>query len=57
MGWSVIIDGRADPGGIVLLLEERNEAESIALEMRSRGTQVVVRPYPDTRASNPRASS
>jgi hypothetical protein len=57
MGWSVIIDGRADPGGIVLLVEERKEAESIASEMRSRGTQVVVRPYPDKRASHPRESS
>jgi hypothetical protein len=35
-----------DPGGIVLLIEEREEAESLAREIRSRGPKVVVRPYP-----------
>ena len=46
MGWAVTMEGRADPGAIVLLIEEREEAESIAQEIRSRGTSVVVRPYP-----------
>jgi ERCC4-type nuclease len=49
MSWAVTIDGRADPGGIVVLIDEREEAESIAREIRRRGTQVVVRPYPDRR--------
>jgi len=57
MGWAVTMDGRSDPGGIVLLIEEREEAESIADEMRTRGTQVVVRPYPDRRPSHQRAPS
>ena len=58
MGWAVTMEGRADPGGIVLLIEEREEAESIAREICSRGTRVVVRPYPDRRLpSHPRASS
>ena len=47
MGWAVTMDGRSDPGGIVLLIEEREEAESIAREIRTRGPRVVVRPYPD----------
>jgi hypothetical protein len=46
MGWAVTVEGRVDPGAIVLLIEEREEAESIAREIRSRGTKVVVRPYP-----------
>jgi hypothetical protein len=46
MGWAVTIEGRADPAAIVFLIEERDEAESIAAEIRGRGTPVVVRPYP-----------
>ena len=46
MGWAVAMEGRVDPGAIVLLIEEREEAESIAREICSRGTRVVVRPYP-----------
>ncbi len=46
MSWAVAVEGRADPGAVVLLLEERDEAESIAREIRERGTRVVVRPYP-----------
>ena len=46
MGWAVTMEGRADPAAIVLLIEEREEAESIAREICSRGTRVVVRPYP-----------
>jgi hypothetical protein len=46
VGWAVTMEGRADPAAIVLLIEEREEAESIAQEICSRGTRVVVRPYP-----------
>ncbi len=46
MSWAVTLEGRFDPSAIVLLIEERDEAESIAREIRSRGTRVVVRPYP-----------
>lgn len=49
MGWAVTIEGRADPGAIVLLVEEHEEAESLAREISSRGTRVVVRPYPTMR--------
>ena len=43
---------------VVAVVPARDEAESIASEIRSRGTQVVVRPYPDRRlASQPRVSS
>lgn len=46
MTWAVTMEGRVDPGAIVLLIEERDEAESLAREICSRGTRVVVRPYP-----------
>ncbi|HMC40873.1 MAG TPA: hypothetical protein VKI19_14505 [Acidimicrobiales bacterium] len=46
MSWAVTMEGRADPAGIVLLIEDRDEAESIARELCGRGTRVVVRPYP-----------
>jgi hypothetical protein len=52
------MEGRADPSAIVLLIEEREEAESIASEIRSRGPRVVVRPYPFAPvAAHPRAES
>jgi hypothetical protein len=47
MTWAVALDGRSDEEGILLLLEDREEAESIAVEVRRRGHRVVVRPYPD----------
>ena len=47
MGWAITIDGRTDPAAIVVLLDEREEAESMAAEIRRRGPRVVVRPYPD----------
>ncbi|HWE55424.1 MAG TPA: hypothetical protein VG435_07915 [Acidimicrobiales bacterium] len=40
------MEDRSDPGGIVLLLEDRAEAESIAREICTRGTPVTVRLYP-----------
>ncbi len=46
ISWAVTLEGRSDPGGIVFLIDEREEAESIAHELRSRGTRVVVRQYP-----------
>ncbi|MDA8048246.1 MAG: hypothetical protein M0Z30_23910 [Actinomycetota bacterium] len=46
MGWAVAMEGRVDLGAIVFLIEEREEAESLAREICSRGTRVVVRPYP-----------
>jgi hypothetical protein len=46
MSWAVTMEGRSDPGGIVLLFDDRSEAESIAHEIRTRGTSVVVRSYP-----------
>ncbi|MBV9659923.1 MAG: hypothetical protein JO337_02070 [Acidimicrobiales bacterium] len=46
MSWAVTMEGRSDPGGIVLLFDDRSEAESIAHEIRTRGTSVVVKSYP-----------
>lgn len=45
MEWAVIMEGRTDPAAIVVLLEERGEAELIAGEICRRGPRVVVRPY------------
>lgn len=46
MGWAVTFEGRSDPQGIVLLIEDWAEAESLASEIRTRGPRVVVMPYP-----------
>lgn len=46
MGWAVTLEGRSDPQGIVLLVEDWAEAESLASEIRARGPRVVVMPYP-----------
>jgi hypothetical protein len=42
--WAVAIEARDDPGGILLIVEDRGEAESIAAELRERGVKAVVRP-------------
>jgi hypothetical protein len=48
MEWAVVLEGRPEPEGILLVLPERPEAESIASEIRKKGHAVVVRPYRDT---------
>ena len=48
MTCAVALDGRSDPEAILLLLEDVVEAESIAVELRSRGQRVVVRPVPSS---------
>lgn len=40
--WAVSIDGRIDREAVLFLVEERDYAESIAIEMRRRGQRVVV---------------
>lgn len=45
MGWAIVLEGRTDPAGILLLFDDREEAESIAWELRRRGHPVVVLPY------------
>lgn len=45
MGWALTVEGRSDTEAVLLLLEDRAEAESIASEIRTRGTPVVVIPY------------
>lgn len=46
MGWALTLVGRVDRAGILMLVEDRDEAESLAHEIRRNGTQIVVRPYP-----------
>ena len=46
MGWALTLEGRVDPAGIVLLVDDKEEAESIAKEVRRNGTRIVIRPYP-----------
>jgi hypothetical protein len=48
MEWAVTIEGRSNPGAILVLIDERGEAESIASEIRGRGRRVVVRPHPQS---------
>lgn len=45
MGWALTVDGRLDRAAILMLVEDREEAESIAHEIRRNGTPIVVRPY------------
>ncbi len=46
MSWALTLEGRADPAGIILLLDDKEEAEIIAREVRRNGTPIVIRPYP-----------
>jgi hypothetical protein len=43
--WAVALEGRHDPAAVLLLLDDRLEAESIASEIRRHGQPVVVRWY------------
>lgn len=52
MSWALTLEGRVDPAGIVLLVDDKEEAESIAQEVRRNGTRVVIRPYPSGEMSN-----
>lgn len=47
MGWALTLEGRVDPAAIVLLVDDKEEAESIAQEVRRNGTRIVIRPYPN----------
>src|SRR5579862_4188204 len=51
MDWAVAVEGRTDPGGILVLLGTRSEAEIMAIELRRRGQRVAVRRHfqPDRR--------
>lgn len=46
MAWALRVDGGADPAGILFLIDDKDEAESIAHEIRRNGTRVVVRHHP-----------
>jgi hypothetical protein len=44
-GWAVTIEGRDDCAGILLIVDDHAEAESIAREIRRRGAvRAVARP-------------
>lgn len=43
--WAIALEGRSDADGVLLLSDDRWEANSIATEVRRRGQRVVVRPY------------
>ena len=45
MEWAVALEGRTGPEGVLVTLDERAEAESIASEVRQKGHQVIVRTY------------
>jgi hypothetical protein len=45
MEWAVVLERRAAPAGVLVVLAERHEAECIAVEVRKKGHPVVVRPY------------
>jgi hypothetical protein len=47
MDWAVILEGRLSREGVLMLLEDRGTAESIAAELRLKGQRVTVYPYPE----------
>ena len=48
MTWAVALEGRRDRSGILFYVDDLDEAESLAQELRQRGQHVVVR---ESRAS------
>jgi hypothetical protein len=52
MGWALTLEGRVGPAAIILLVDDKDEAESIAQEVRRNGTRIVIRPYPSGDMSN-----
>ena len=48
MSWALTLEGSLDPAAIVLLVDDKEEAESIAQEVRRNGTRIVIRQYPPT---------
>jgi hypothetical protein len=47
MDWAVVLEDRIDREGVLMLLDTRSEAESIAAELQLRGQKVIVLPYPE----------
>lgn len=43
MEWAVALRERSGPEGILMILPDRTQAESIAVEIRARGHDVVVK--------------
>lgn len=51
MTWALTLEGRSDRGAIVLLIDDRREAERIATEVRSKGIAIVVKPHVSQRTA------
>jgi uroporphyrinogen-III synthase len=45
MDWALVQEGRVGREGVLMLLDDRSTAESIAAELRKNGQRVSVRPY------------
>lgn len=50
MSWAVVQE-KSGLAAAMMLFDDRLEAEDLAREIRARGNQVVVRPYPDKRGA------
>lgn len=46
MAWAIVVQGRTDPGRILLIIEDRREAETLAYEIRRKLNRIAVEPYP-----------
>lgn len=46
MAWAIVVQGRTDPGRILLIIEDWREAETLAHEIRRKLTGIAVEPYP-----------
>jgi hypothetical protein len=51
MSWALTLEGRADLAGILLLVDDRDEAEIIAREVSRKGTRIVIKPFPGPEVS------
>jgi hypothetical protein len=57
VSWAVALEGRSDIAAVLLLLGDKDEAVSIADEMRGHGHHVVVRAHPDRGPAHPQQAT
>ena len=57
MPYAVVLDGRDDVAAVLMLLDDRAEAEVIAVEVRAAGHRVEVRQVSEGRSNRWRATT
>lgn len=51
MPWAVVVEGRSDPGRILLIIDDKREAETLAYEIGRKGGRIGTEPYPSPETS------